>query len=378
MAANDLITKLQNAQANGLSVETILRDAVLEMITYKDKDFVFTKAGFDTTEVIGANKGSTKITFMRYNPLEVDINKSQLYEGYTNDPLQIGGHTISATLEEHGAWIKITSAVRDIHLHDIQVQYLPDMVRHANETKERIAIKHINSEASIYFAGDKADEDSITAEDVLTLEDIKKGTLSFHSFLRRPHSKFRDKWVVVTSNHVMFDLLKDPELREQMIIGKENAPLKSGSLEEYTTFNTTFITTPMLGREAKKNENGVYVFDSYLIADKAYITTKLGKNDFKWHFTDFNATKDDPLGRFATFGYTMYFGAKVLDPVAIIRYKSASSYGVPETMYTPERDVASRPAPVTKEQIEASRGLKGFPADVKKEDTLPQPKPEGK
>lgn len=372
---NKVLNMLKDAQANGLKVEEILADTLLDMITYKDQDFVFTQAGFDTVEVIGANKGTSTISFMRYNPLPVDIEKSQLYEGETNEPLEIGGHKISATLEEHGAWIRITSTLRDVHLHDIQVQYMPDLARHANETKERIALKHINSEASLQIAGGKATVNDIAATDVLTLEDIKKGILSFDAYLRRPHSKFGEKWVLVTSNPVMFDLLKDEEIRQQMIIGKQNEPLRRGSLTEYTTFNTTYITTPMLGREAVKNTAGVYVYDSYLIADKAYITTKLGKHDFDWHIVPFTATYGNELGRVASFGYTMKFGAKVVDPISIINIKSTSSYGATTPIFVPDRDAAGKPAPIAQTDIDTAITKKGFPKKLTDAEKFPQEKP---
>ena len=374
---NEFTNLLADAQKNGIKVEEILQKAVLKMITLKDEDFVFTKLGLNENEVIGANKGTSTISFVRYNPLTVDLDHSRLVEGEANAPLRIGGHKVSATLEEHGAWVQITSAMRDVHLHDIQAQYLPDLQRHANETKERIALRNINAEASVRFVGDKENAEAITDEDILTLEDVKLATLSFKTNLRRPHRKYGNKWVIVTPDHVMFDLLKDPEIRDQMIIGKENAPLERGTLTEYTTYNTKYISSTMLSNEAKANESGVHVFDSYAIADGAYITTTLGKNDFDWHIVPFEASKSDPLGRTASFGYTMKFGAKVIDPLAIINIKSASTYGVPSALAN-DLDIVTKPAPVTAEQIKEAQDAGAFPKAVKEEDKFPLTEKKGK
>jgi hypothetical protein len=44
--------------------------------------------------------------------------------------------------------------------------------------------------------------------------------------------------------------------------------------------------------------------------------------------TGFEASKDDPLGQTSTFGYRMWTGAKVIDPLAITKIYSRSNYDV--------------------------------------------------
>ena len=54
----------------------------------------------------------------------------------------------------------------------------------------------------------------------------------------------------------------------------------------------------------------------------------IGNGNVKFYDTGFTADKADPLGQKATFGYKMWTGAKVTDPMAITKVYSASSYDV--------------------------------------------------
>ena len=54
----------------------------------------------------------------------------------------------------------------------------------------------------------------------------------------------------------------------------------------------------------------------------------LGSSNVKFFDTGFTADKADPLAQKATFGYKMWTGAKVTDPMAITRVYSASGYDV--------------------------------------------------
>ena len=54
----------------------------------------------------------------------------------------------------------------------------------------------------------------------------------------------------------------------------------------------------------------------------------LGSSNVKFFDTGFTADKADPLAQKATFGYKMWTGAKVTDPMAITKIYSASGYDV--------------------------------------------------
>jgi hypothetical protein len=70
------------------------------------------------------------------------------------------------------------------------------------------------------------------------------------------------------------------------------------------------------------------VYTSYLLGKDPYVVTKLGSGAVEFKMTGFEASKDDPLGQISTFGYRMWSGAKVIDPLAITKIYSRSQYDV--------------------------------------------------
>ena len=68
----------------------------------------------------------------------------------------------------------------------------------------------------------------------------------------------------------------------------------------------------------------------------------LGGNNVKFYDTGFGADKSDPLGQKSTFGYKLWTGAKILDPLAITAIKSASAYDI--ALYNDTTDTIGKAA----------------------------------
>jgi hypothetical protein len=173
----------------------------------------------------------------------------------------------------------------------------------------------------------------------------------------------------------MHDLLDDEDLKDRLLNpGQENAPIKIGTLASYMFYGLTVMETLMAEVQTVayqayadlaainalaaglKVPNKIYVatdtgtkyrwngsamvtvtnastsaynvYTSYLLGKDPYIVTKLGAGAVEWKMTGFEASKDDPLGQTSTFGYRMWTGAKVIDPLAITKIYSRSNYDV--------------------------------------------------
>jgi uncharacterized protein (UPF0333 family) len=175
----------------------------------------------------------------------------------------------------------------------------------------------------------------------------------------------------------MEDLLDDEDLKDRILVpGQENAPIKMGTLQSYmfygmyvidtliaedaivdvsaeaTTitaaptsaavgdlFNVATAISGFLGVGVWQYQGGALnvaasylpaedytVYTSYFLGYEPYVVTSLGGGNVEFKMTGFEATKDDPLGQRATFGYKMWTGAKVIDPVAIVKIYSRSAF----------------------------------------------------
>lgn len=379
MALNSYANLISTAQANDIKVRDYFSDRLLEIIKLEASNFVFSNLGKDV--VIPKNEGTTTITMRRYNSLPVrtlsgtapttgGVADERLVEGLANRPLQVEAHRVDVSVDQYGAWIEITDRVQDIHMDDIKSIYQPELARHAAEVREK-AILGKFSEASEYFIGGVATAASqLLPANVLSMRELRKVALSMRVHKRKGHTAFGLKPVAVLHPAVMEDLLDDQDLKDRILVpGQENAVIKMGTLQSYMFYGMYVIDTliaedqvvdvsaiagtavtalpadPTVGQinlfsGIEGYANGVYqyngttwvaasdftVYTSYFLGYEPYVVSSLGGGNVEFKMTGFEATKDDPLGQRATFGYKMWTGAKVIDPVTIVKLYSRSAF----------------------------------------------------
>jgi N4-gp56 family major capsid protein len=322
---------LADAQINSNYTVEFWNKYLLGMIVLEQSNFVFSQLGKKVS--IPKNAGTKTISLRRYNSLPVsgDLTSEKLSEGVAPTPLKIEAQKVQGTINQYGAYIKITDEVDDIHDDDIKSVYMPELARHASEVIERNVIASF-ADASEWFVASQTSIDSLTSSTthVLTLKEVRKAILSMKNYRRSGHVKFGGKPVLVVHINVMQDLLDDTDLKDKMLVpGNDNSPIKSGSLEQYKVYGFYLIETLI----AEVQENGASptpnnVYTSYLLGRDPYIVISLGGSNVKWYNTGFKAEKTDPLGQWATFGYKLWTGAKVIDPLAITKIYSVSAYDV--------------------------------------------------
>jgi N4-gp56 family major capsid protein len=235
--------------------------------------------------------------------------------------------------------MEITDWVDDIHLHDIKSVYQPELARHAAEVKERHIINSF-ADASEYYVGGKTSINGYVAadDDYLTLEDLRRVALYMKNYNRKGHRRFGGRFVAIVHTNVMNDLLDDDILTQKLLeTGQENAPIKAGTLAQYMAYGLNFVET--LIAPVKTSVPGgqlvpVNVYTSFVLGNDPYVVTRLGSQGVQFKMTGFEASKTDPLGQRATFGYKMWTGAKVIDPLAIFKVYSVSKFDVAPTFGT--------------------------------------------
>jgi N4-gp56 family major capsid protein len=377
MALNTYANLLATAQQNDIKVDEYFSDRLLEIIKLEASNFVFTNLGKDV--VIPKNEGTTTVTMRRYNSLPVRTLSGAsaageaiegLVEGVANRPLQVEAHRVDVSVDQYGAWIEITDRVQDIHMDDIKSVYQPELARHAAEVRERAILAKFADASEYYIGGLATAPEALLATDVLSMRELRKVALSMRVHKRKGHTAFGLKPVAVLHPAVMEDLLDDQDLKDRILVpGQENAPIKMGTLQSYMFYGMYVIDTliaedevvdvsaeggtavsslpadPTIGDIANfasvtNYEDGAYQYDgenwvavddytvytSYFLGYEPYVVSSLGGGNVEFKMTGFEATKDDPLGQRATFGYKMWTGAKVIDPVAIVKIYSRSAF----------------------------------------------------
>jgi hypothetical protein len=373
---------LATVDRNGIFQKEYWDNRLLEIIKLNSSNFVFVNLGKEVT--IPKNEGTLTISMRRYNSLPVralgvveveGVNTGEmLVEGEANAPLKVEAQKISASVDQFGAWISITDHVQDIHLDDIKSIYQPELAEHAAKIRELNVLSKLD-DASDFFVGGGTLNETVVAADVLTIQDLRVNALIMKNYNRMGHPKAGGKPLIVVHSNVMHDLLDDDDLKDRLLNpGQENAPIKIGTLASYMFYGLTVMETLMAEVQTVayqayadlaainalaaglKVPNKIYVatdtgtkyrwngsamvtvtnastsaynvYTSYLLGKDPYIVTKLGAGAVEWKMTGFEASKDDPLGQTSTFGYRMWTGAKVIDPLAITKIYSRSNYDV--------------------------------------------------
>lgn len=323
MPANTTLAVLQK---NGISQNEYWSKRILEMIKLEKSNFVFSQLGDEVS--IPLHEGTKTYTARRYNHLPYDKDsKHKLTEGVAPTALKPEAHKVSGAVNQYGVVMEETDVAADIHFDNIKTIYQPELSRHAAEVRERDIVDSF-ADASEYFVGvGNTDADGIEAGDIITFKDLRTVVLSMTNFNRRGHKKYGGKFIAVLHPNVMNDLLDDPVLVNKLLVpGNENGPIKEGTLARYKAYGMYF--TDSLICPVAANTAGVNVYTSVVLGNSPYMIIKLGSGSVKFFDTGFTADKADPLGQKATFGYKMWTGAKVTDPMAITKVYSASSYDV--------------------------------------------------
>jgi N4-gp56 family major capsid protein len=236
--------------------------------------------------------------------------------------------------------MEITDRVQDIHMDNIKSEYMPELARHAAEVREKVIISKF-TDASVNWVNNYASDAALVdgfiasaANGILTMKELRKAALFQKVNKRGGHDKYGGKPVAILHPNVMADLLDDTDLKDRLLTpGNENGPIKSGTLQNYQ-FYGMFVQETLIAESrsiAGTGDNSgttKTVYTSYVLGRDPYVVVKLGDGSVEWKMTGFEAEKTDPLGQKATFGYKMWVGAKVIDPIAIIKVYSCSNYDV--------------------------------------------------
>lgn len=322
-AANTTLAVLQK---NGISQNEYWSRRILEMIKLEKENFVFTNLGMEVS--IPLHEGTKTFTARRYNHLPYDgSTKHKLTEGEAPKALKPEAQKVSGVINQYGVVMEETDVAADIHFDNIKNIYQPELARHAAEVRERNIIENFTDASEYYVGVDVNAADNVTAENILTFKDLRTVALSMTNYNRKGHRRYGGKFVAVMHPNVMNDLLDDEVLVNKLLIpGNENGPIKQGTLAKYMAYGMYF--TDSLICEVKANSSDLNVYTSYVLGQDPYMVIKLGNGNVKFFDTGFTADKADPLAQKATFGYKMWTGAKVTDPMAITKVYSASGYDV--------------------------------------------------
>ena len=147
-----------------------------------------------------------RIKFNRMNPFEVDL--TPLKQGVTPKGLHIVTSTFTATAKPYGKWLELNDEWDWYTLDSLKQETSVRLGDQARDTLDAIACNALKAGLNVQYAGGKTSRSALTADDVLTLNDIKKAV---RTLKKNKAKKFADGYYhAKVGPETAFDLMADP------------------------------------------------------------------------------------------------------------------------------------------------------------------------
>ena len=281
------------------------------------------------------NFGDT-INWRRFNKLAV--TKKPLVEGETPEGQTVSGSSVTAVIAQYGNVMYFTDIVDLQQLDKIRQEYTVELGFQAKESLDEIVRDVLVAEGSAAFAhaggseglGTNSSVGALAAADIPRIDDFRKIVLGMKKEFIGGNRKAGGKYVALVDPSVMAQLFEDDKVEKFMNFGRTNAMFSDGMIVDM--FGLRFeevLNAPM----SNETTGSVEAYSSIVIGEEAYAITKLEGAGLKVISKGLGSSGvEDPLDQRQSIGWKISgFGAKVLEPKAIVNYWSVPSFEAPTT-----------------------------------------------
>lgn len=182
-----------------------------EMKTFYDKDLirnakpVLVHNQFGQKRNIPKNGGKT-IEFRKFSPLPKAT--TALTEGVTPDGEALTVTNITATVGQYGDYVALTDMLQMTALDPVLIEANKLLGAQAGETLDALTASVLAAGTNVQYSGGKDARASLTASDVLKVDDIKKAVRTLKN---NKASKINGSYVAIIHPDVAYDLTNDSD-----------------------------------------------------------------------------------------------------------------------------------------------------------------------
>ena len=297
-----------------------------ELIKYIDKLYLERSVALNIhtegakEKTLSKNSGKT-VTWNRRSPKAVAT--TALTEGVTPTESQITTNKVTATLAGYGNWEKISSLLYNTGLDAEAKESIEVMGQNASETIDTLVRNELHAGGTVQFAAGRANLAAMTADDVLTLAEIRKAVraLKKKNALTYGDGFFLGKIGPDTSYNLMADTAwldaQKYTARKELYRGEVGSIHKVRFLEASSNQMS----------EKGGASNLVDVYSNFIHGKEAFGTVDLsgqGRKKLIIKRSDSGDTSN-PLNQFHTIGWKAEaFATKTLNPDWIVNIKTGA------------------------------------------------------
>lgn len=267
-------------------------------------------------------KGNGKtIEFRKFNSLEPAI--TPLTEGVPPTAKDLSVTAITATVKQYGDYVEVTDVLETTAYDPIITETVELEGEQAGETLNIVVRDELLDTTSVFNVGGGVDEDAITADNVLTADDVLKIQTIFRRNNIKPISN--GYYLMFLAPEQAADIMRDPLWRDVSKYANDAKNIEEGEIGRLYKFK--FIDTSLV--EAKANTSSVDIYSGLAMGKNAYgivdiengskpkTIIKIGKED--------DGDKSDPLNQKSTIGWKALLTAVRLNELALMRVNSAAT-----------------------------------------------------
>lgn len=274
---------------------------------------------------VPVGEGKTVVWNRMTNPT---AKTSALTEGTDPTPSGLSATLISATMSEYGNFEQVTSQLQLTAIDTTIKEVMDTLAYEAALTIDTVISTALVSAGTLIIAtaaylnsaGFAPTRNSINADDVVTVADVRRAVRQLKRFAAKPHTKAKGRFVGVAHPDVVFDLQGDTNwINAHVYTEKGIDHVYNGEAGEL--YGVRFMESQNAPVLLNSGSAGTEVYQTFIFGEEFFGVSKL---------RDLQTYVDSPSPRsalrmYSDIGWKAFFAVKVLNDSFGVRLESAAS-----------------------------------------------------
>jgi N4-gp56 family major capsid protein len=260
---------------------------------------------------------------------KISSSTSALTEGANPSEISFTTANVTADVAQYGQFAKVSDLLESTAI-DNTIENLAELFGKAGaETIEDLIVAQLDSTLTTQRVNSRANNNAITASDVVTLKEFLRAAITLKQAYVKPHEM--GSYMAVLHNATEYDLLSEVNPGGWLDLASYAKAGGPGSKEVMEgeigrCYGIRFVTSDKM--TAAANASSVSVKQNYLIGEECFGVVELGQKsvDIIIKPSD-SGGQSNPLNMFGTVGYKIKgFACKNFAATRGMQIKGASSY----------------------------------------------------
>lgn len=262
-----------------------------------------------------------QVKWLRYS--RISSSTLPLTEGTTPNETLVSAQNVTATIAQYGQYTKVSDLFEMTAIDPVLENHSELLGEAAAETIEDLIISELDANGSVQYVNDRANDNAVTASDVLVMKELIEAKLTLKVDRVPPHKI--GKYVAVLSPSCEYDLEVEKNQGGWLDISqfalRDTDNIKNGVLGD--AYGIRFFSSDKMTTVA--NSSSVNVYKNYMLGSRPFGVVELDAKNVQMIIKDNKSGGvSNPLELFSTVGYKI--------PGFVAKYLGGSSNGTADRL----------------------------------------------